>query len=173
MKRLIPCLTFTALLIFGSACQNNETTMDIEQQSLELILAESTPSEMFGLRSTELNIKFSNNGNGAIELPESNLGRLASIELVLVSETDTIVRRAGVSKAIQPATSTLGKGETIELNVSPFDDGPTESPLPVGHYTATVSVLPQNEVAFSSPLCMNFGGLQSNSIQITVSKVSH
>jgi hypothetical protein len=51
---------------------------------------------------------------------------------------ESLERSAGTGKPVVPNTRKLPAGQSVRVQVSPLDDGPGESPLAEGTWTATI-----------------------------------
>jgi len=144
--------------------------MNAPRPELIMELSITDTSTQFGLETSNLTLKIRNTGKTTISIPSQNVYLYASISLELVSNTDTIVRRYGISKKAPLELRELKPNESIELKISPFDDGPTESILPVGEYEAKVILLDLENAGVRSDLVTEFSALTSNTVQLVVLK---
>lgn len=113
------------------------------QRALALELTLGAPVDnRFGLVVPELVLTIRNPGSTEVEIPEAGLPMLLALRTRLVrdgaADGAPIERSAGTGKPMAPRRRPLGAGEAARVTVSPLDDGPGESPLDEGTWTATI-----------------------------------
>lgn len=113
--------------------------MDSQPPPLTLALHLGAPVDnQLGLVVPALVVEIENSGAAAAEIPELGLPMLLRLETRLERAGARLVRAAGTGKPVTPRTRVLAAGERVRVTVSPLDDGPGESPLDEGEWTATV-----------------------------------
>jgi hypothetical protein len=103
----------------------------------------------FGLVVPELQLTIRNRGTTEVDVPESGISMMLSLRTTLVRGNETEHRGAGTGKPVAPKLRKLPAGQSVQVAISPLDDGPGESPLAEGTWRATVCLgeLCSNEVA--------------------------
>jgi hypothetical protein len=121
--------------------------------TLELALGPPVDNR-FGLVVSELQLTIRNTGTEEADIPEPGISMMLSLRTTLVRGSDTEHRAAGTGKPVTPKQRKLPAGQSVQVTISPLDDGPGESPLAEGTWQATV--------------CL--GEVCSNSVALAVTK---
>jgi len=107
---------------------------------LELALGPAVDNR-FGLVVPGLVLTIRNDGTADVDVPATGLSMMLALRTRLVQggqEGTTVERSAGTGKPVAPKTRKLAAGQSVRVEVSPLDDGPGESPLATGTWTATI-----------------------------------
>ncbi len=119
-----------------------------QQAALTLELALGPPVDnRFGLAVSELQLTIRNTGAAEVDIPEPGISMMLSLRTTLVRGSETEHRAAGTGKPVTPKQRKLPAGQSVQVTISPLDDGPGESPLAEGTWQATVCL---GEVCSSS-----------------------
>jgi len=111
----------------------------MEPPAIKLELAAGRPVDnRLGLDVPALVLTIHNPGPAGVEIPADGLPMLLALRTHLARGADRVVRSAGTGKPVAPRTRTLAAGASVEVTVSPLDDGPGESPLDAGTWTASI-----------------------------------
>ena len=105
--------------------------------TLELALGAPVDNR-FGLVVPELELTIRNDTPAEVDLPESGMSMMLSLRTRLVRDAESLQRSVGTGKPVTPKMRKLAAGQSERVTVSPLDDGPGESPLAEGTWTATV-----------------------------------
>lgn len=135
---------------------------------LTLNVLTETTGEQFGIRTPLLELVIRNVGLQPVMIPKEGYPLLFSLCVCLTRNHETIYHAAGGGKMVRIDTEPLPPGERKKLILSPLDDGPGESPLETGVYEVSVCIIPQSDFSYPSSFAAEFGGLQSNSVFLTV-----
>jgi len=123
-----------------------------QHAALELELATGAPVDnRLGLVVPQLVLTIRNDTAADVEIPAHGLPMMLALQTKLVHGDEAIERSAGTGKQVAPRLRTLPAGQSVQVNVSPLDDGPGESALDEGAWTATICLgaVCSNAVSFS------------------------
>lgn len=116
-----------------------EQTAKTQLAALTLELALGPPVDnRFGLVVPELRLTIRNDGAAEADIPELGISMMMSLRTTLVRGSETEHRAAGTGKPVTPKLRKLPAGQSVQVTISPLDDGPGESPLAEGTWQATV-----------------------------------
>lgn len=118
--------------------------------TLELMLGPPVDNRL-GLVVPELQLTIRNRGTTEVDIPEPGISMLLALRTTLVRGNATEHRAAGTGKPVTPKLRKLPAGQSVQVTISPLDDGPGESPLAEGTWQATVCLgeLCSNTVALA------------------------
>jgi hypothetical protein len=150
-----PVLTMGFLLACGQQRSENkpmEQSTPTQTAALTLELVPGPPVDnRFGLVVPELRLTIRNRGTTEVDIPEPGISMMLALRTTLVRGSETEHRGAGTGKQVAPKVRTLAAGQSVQVTISPLDDGPGESPLAEGTWQATVCLgeLCSNPVALA------------------------
>jgi hypothetical protein len=139
--RALAIITLSFLLACGQHRTEGKPMEQPREQktavTLELALGAPVDNR-FGLVVPGLQLTIRNDTAAELEVPETGISMMLSLRTKLVRGAETLERSAGTGKPVTPKTRKLAAGQSVRVMVSPLDDGPGESPLAEGAWTATI-----------------------------------
>jgi hypothetical protein len=135
-------ITMGFLLACGQQRSENkpmEQSTKTQHAAITLALALGPPVDnRFGLVVPELQLTIRNDGAAEVDIPEPGISMMLALRTTLVRGSETEHRAAGTGKPVTPKLRKLPAGQSVQVTISPLDDGPGESPLAEGTWQATV-----------------------------------
>jgi hypothetical protein len=141
VRRRAAAVTALALVLACGGSRGKRMPMDSQPApaslTLELRLGDPVDTQL-GLEVPALVLEIVNTGGADAEIPESGVSMFLRLQTRLERAGVEHARSAGTGKQVAPRTRMLPAGERVKVTVSPLDDGPGESPLDEGAWTARV-----------------------------------